>query len=71
MAAQGRHVWGPTNRGVGVQVGAHVLDLELQLLLRPLRGALFNGEMRSARVPRPSLELGRAPAALSRPVSVP
>ena len=32
---------GMTNRGVGVQVAAHVLDLKLQLVLCPLRGTLF------------------------------
>lgn len=30
-----------TNRGVGVQVATHVLNLELELLLRPVGGALY------------------------------
>jgi len=31
-----------TNRGVCVEVGTHVLDLELQLLLSPSRGPLYH-----------------------------
>lgn len=39
-----------TNRGVGVEVGAHVLNLELQLLLCPLGGALSGEKALSVRI---------------------